>query len=707
MTGRIYASALVAFAAASSSVSGQTAAPPIAKKIARVDTVAGHVQTDNYFWLRDRADSDVIRYLEAENRYTEAMMADTKGLQDSLYSEMLGRIKQTDLTVPTKIGPYYYYSRTVEGKQYPIFARKRGSLAAREEVYLDQNALAEGRKYFSIGARAVSPDHNWLAFTTDTSGAEHYTVVIKNLRTGETLSDRIPEAHFSLVWGADNRTVFYSRTDSSHRSDRIFRHTAGTPPESDVMVFHDPDLLFNVSADRTKDDRFILITSGSFTSGETWYVDAAHPTRPLRVIERRRPGVEYDVEHLGTDFIIRTNENATNFKLMRAPDRAPSRRSWKDLVPERKDVLITGFDVFRNYLVLSERGNAETRVRIRDLRNGTEHYVEFAEPAHSLFEGFTPDYNTNTLRLSYTSFLTPSSVYDYDMAARKLTLLKRTDVLGGYDASLYATERTWATATDGTKIPISLVYKKPFVRDGRRPLFLYAYGSYGSSTDPSFSSNLLSLIDRGLVYGIAHIRGGQEMGRAWYDNGKMYKKKNTFTDFVDAAQFLVNAEYTSSDRLAIRGGSAGGLLMGAVVNMRPDLFKAVVADVPFVDVINTMRDASIPLTTAEWIQWGNPNLPNDYAYMITYSPYDNVAAKAYPHMLVTTSLNDPRVAYWEPAKWVAKLRAMKTDNNLLLLRTNMGAGHGGSSGRYDALHDQAFRYAFILKALGMTGAGAH
>ena len=707
MTGRIYASALVAFAAASSSVSGQTAAPPIAKKIARVDTVAGHVQTDNYFWLRDRADSDVIRYLEAENRYTEAMMADTKGLQDSLYSEMLGRIKQTDLTVPTKIGPYYYYSRTVEGKQYPIFARKRGSLAAREEVYLDQNALAEGRKYFSIGARAVSPDHNWLAFTTDTSGAEHYTVVIKNLRTGETLSDRIPEAHFSLVWGADNRTVFYSRTDSSHRSDRIFRHTAGTPPESDVMVFHDPDLLFNVSADRTKDDRFILITSGSFTSGETWYVDAAHPTRPLRVIERRRPGVEYDVEHLGTDFIIRTNENATNFKLMRAPDRAPSRRSWKDLVPERKDVLITGFDVFRNYLVLSERGNAETRVRIRDLRNGTEHYVEFAEPAHSLFEGFTPDYNTNTLRLSYTSFLTPSSVYDYDMAARKLTLLKRTDVLGGYDASLYATERTWATATDGTKIPISLVYKKPFVRDGRRPLFLYAYGSYGSSTDPSFSSNLLSLIDRGLVYGIAHIRGGQEMGRAWYDNGKMYKKKNTFTDFVDAAQFLVNAEYTSSDRLAIRGGSAGGLLMGAVVNMRPDLFKAVVADVPFVDVINTMRDASIPLTTAEWIQWGNPNLPNDYAYMITYSPYDNVAAKAYPHMLVTTSLNDPRVAYWEPAKWVAKLRATKTDNNLLLLRTNMGAGHGGSSGRYDALHDQAFRYAFILKALGMTAAGAH
>jgi oligopeptidase B len=676
-------------------------APPVAKKIPRVDTVAGHVMTDNYFWLRNRADSDVIRYLEAENRYTEARMADTKALQDTLYNEMLGRIKQTDLSVPTKIGPYYYYSRTVAGKQYPIYARKRGSLTAPEEIYLDQNELAAGRKYFSIGARAVSPDHNWLAFTSDTSGAEHYTIQVKNLKTGEILADRIPDAHFSLVWAADNRTLFYDKTDSAQRSDRILRHTVGTSPGSDVTVFHEPDLLFSVNVDRTKDDRFMLISVGSFSSDEVWYVNAGRPTDALRVIEKRRPDVEYAVGHHGSDFIIRTNEKATNFKVMAAPDSAPSRKNWKTLIPEGKDVLITGIDVFRSYLVLSERGNAETRVRVRDLRSGAEHYVKFDEPIFTLARGSTPDYNTSTLRLNYASFVTPTSVYDYDMSSRKLTLLKRTEVLGGYDPTRYTQERTWATATDGTKIPISLVYRKPLVRDGKRPLFLYAYGSYGSSTDPSFSSNLLSLIDRGFIYGIAHIRGGQEMGRAWYDNGKMYKKKNTFSDFVDAAQYLVNAKYTSTDRLVARGGSAGGLLMGAILNMRPDLFKAVVADVPFVDVINTMRDATIPLTTGEWIQWGNPNLPKDYAYMITYSPYDNVAAKAYPNLLVTTSLNDPRVAYWEPAKWVAKLRAMKTDDNLLILRTNMGAGHGGSSGRYDALHDQAFRYAFMLKSLGL------
>ncbi len=693
---------LLAFASAAATLSAQTPTPPVARVIPRVDTVAGHVLTDNYFWLRNRADSAVIRYLEAENRYTESMMADTKPLQDTLYKEMLGRIKQTDLSVPVKNHGYYYYARTVEGKQYPIFARKRGSLAAPEEIYLDQNELAAGKKYFSIGVREFSPDQNWLAFTTDTAGSEHYTVWIKNLTTGEILPDRIPDVHFSLTWGGDNRTVFYSRTDSSHRSDRIFRHTVGTPAEGDVMVFHDPDLLFGVGVDRTKDDKFNVITSGSFTSGETWYVPAATPTAKFRLLEKRRPDVVYSVEHHGNDFFILTNENATNFKLVKAPDNAPARKNWKNVIPERKDFLITGFDVFKNFLVLSERGNAETRVRVRDLRMGAEHYVRFDEPIYTLSQSGTPEFDSDVMRLNYTSFLTPSSVYDYDMSSRNLKLMKKTDVLGGYDPALYAMERTWATATDGTKIPISLVYRKSLVRDGKRPLFLYAYGSYGSSTDPTFSSNLLSLIDRGFVYGIAHIRGGQEMGRAWYDNGKMFKKKNTFTDFVDAAQYLVNAKYTSSDRLVARGGSAGGLLMGAVVNLRPDLFKAVVADVPFVDVINTMRDGSIPLTTGEWIQWGNPNLPKDFAYMITYSPYDNVAAKAYPNMLVTTSLNDPRVAYWEPAKWVAKLRAMKTDNNLLLLKTNMGAGHGGSSGRYDALHDQAFRYAFILKALGLT-----
>jgi oligopeptidase B len=468
------------------------------------------------------------------------------------------------------------------------------------------------------------------------------------------------------------------------------------------MVFHQPDLLFSVIVDRTKDDKYQIIQTGSFSSSEVWYVPSATPTQKWRLIEKRRPDVQYSLEHHGNDFFFLTNDSATNFRLMVAPDKTPGRKYWRTLIAERPSVLIDGMDVFRNYLVLSERGEGKTSVRVRDLRSGKEHYVTFDEPVYTLSTANSPEYSTDIIRLSYTSFLTPGTVYDYDMGTRTLTMLKRNEVLGGYDPALYTSERTWATASDGARIPISLVYRKPLVKDGKRPLFLYAYGSYGSSTDPNFSSNLLSLIDRGFVYAIAHIRGGQEMGRTWYDQGKMYNKRNTFTDYIAAAEYLVNAKYTSTDRLVARGGSAGGLLMGAVVNMRPDLFKAVVADVPFVDVINTMRDASIPLTTGEWIQWGNPNLPKDYAYMITYSPYDNVAAQAYPNMLVTTSLNDPRVAYWEPAKWVAKLRATKTDGNLLILRTNMGAGHGGSSGRYDALHDQAFRYAFILKSLGMT-----
>lgn len=698
---RVFGS-LVSTLLAALTASAQTVAPPVARIVPHVDTIAGHVLTDNYFWIRNRSNPDVIPLLEAENRYTEAMMADTKPLQDSLYNEMVGRLKQTDLSVPTRIGPYFYYSRTIEGKQYPVYARKRGSLEAPEEIYLDQNELAAGRKFLTIGNRAISPDHNWLAYTTDTSGAEHFTLMVKNLVTGELLADRIPEVSGSVSWGADNKTIFYSMADSSHRSDRILRHGVGTPTASDAEVFHEPDLLYRVGVTRTKDDKFNVIESGSFTSSEVWVVPSATPMEKWRVIERRRPGVLYDIEHSGDQFLIHTNLKANNFKLMSAPGTAPALKNWRTVVPQQKGVLLDGFDVFRNYLALSERGNAETRVRIRDLRTGKDHYVTFDEPVHTLFTSSNPEYNTDVLRLSYNSFLTPPSIYDYDMGTRKLTLLKKNEVLGGYDPSLYGTERTWATARDGTKIPISLVYRKPFIRDGKRPLFLYAYGSYGSSTDPSFSSNLLSLIDRGFVYGIAHIRGGQEMGREWYDQGKMFNKKNTFTDFIDAAQYLVNAKYTSKDKLAIRGGSAGGLLMGAVVNMRPDLFNVVVADVPFVDVINTMADASIPLTTGEWIQWGNPNKAKDFAYMITYSPYDNVARKAYPTMLVTTSLNDPRVAYWEPAKWVSKLRAMKTDHNLLLLRTNMGAGHGGSSGRYDALHDQAFRYAFVLKGLGMT-----
>ncbi|WP_349263085.1 S9 family peptidase [Longimicrobium sp.] len=674
----------------------------MARVIPRPDTLHGDVRVDNYYWLRDRTNPEVISYLEAENRYADTAMAGTRALQERLYQEILGRIKQTDLSVPDRIGPYYYYSRTEEGKQYPIYVRRRGSMTAPEEVLFDQNRMAEGHRYYSLGAFSVSPDHRMLAFAVDTAGSEHFTLMVKDLTTGQVLPDRIEDVHFGAVWAGDNRTLFYTRTDASQRPDRIFRHTVGTPTSADVKVFEDADPLFRVGVERTKDNRFIVVGSESYTTSEAMVAPAAGPFE-FRMVSPRQDGLIYSVEHQGDHFVIRTNEGeANNFKLVQAPDADPSRRAWRDLVPARDSVLIDGFDVFRNFLVLYERGNALRQIRVRDVRTGREHAIAFQEPVFTASPGSNPEYNTDTLRFGYTSLVTPSSVYDYDMGSRQRVLRKQTEVLGGYDPSQYASERTWARAQDGTLVPVSLVYRKPLVRDGRRPMLLYAYGSYGISTDPGFSIANLSLLDRGVVYAIAHIRGGQEMGRAWYDQGKMMNKRNTFTDFIAAAEHLTRERYTSRERLAIRGGSAGGLLMGAVVNMRPDLFKAVVADVPFVDVINTMRDASIPLTTAEWVQWGNPIASEqEYRYMLSYSPYDNVAAQSYPTMLVTTGLNDPRVAYWEPAKWVARLRATRTDDNLLLLRTNMGAGHGGSSGRYDALRETAFRYAFILHQLGI------
>lgn len=676
--------------------------PPVARVLPRTDTLHGDVRVDNYFWLRDRANPEVISYLEAENRYADTAMAGTRALQETLYQEMVGRIKQNDLSVPDRIGPYFYYSRTEEGKQYPIYVRRRGSMTAPEEVIFDQNRMAEGHGYYSLGAFAVSPDHRMLAFAVDTAGSEHFTLMVKDLTTGQVLPDRIDDVHFGVTWAADNRTLFYTRTDASQRPDRIFRHAVGTPTAADVKVHEDADPLFRVNVERTKDNRFIVVGSESYTTSEAMVAPAAGPFT-FRMVSPRQDGVIYSVEHQGDHFVIRTNaDGANNFKLVQAPDADPSRRAWRELVPARDSVLIDGMDVFRNFLVLYERGNALRQIRVRDVRSGREHAISFDEPVFNASPGSNPEYNTDTLRFGYTSLVTPSSVYDYDMGRRERVLRKQTEVLGGYDPAQYASERTWARASDGTMVPVSLVYKKPFVRDGSRPLLLYAYGSYGISTDPAFSVANLSLLDRGVVYAIAHIRGGQEMGRGWYDQGKMMNKRNTFTDFIAAAEHLVGERYTSRERLAIRGGSAGGLLMGAVVNLRPDLFRAVVADVPFVDVINTMADASIPLTTAEWVQWGNPVASEqEYRYMLSYSPYDNVEAKAYPTMLVTTGLNDPRVAYWEPAKWVARLRATRTDDNLLLLRTNMGAGHGGSSGRYDALRETAFRYAFVLHNLGI------
>jgi oligopeptidase B len=702
---RLAATATVVLSSASTAFA-QSVSPPVAKVVPRVDTLHGDIRVDNYAWLRDdaRKRADVIDYLTAENAYTEAKTASLAPLREKLYAEFVGRIKQTDLQVPERYGPYLYYSRTVEGQQYPIFARKRGSEQAAEEILLDRNERAAGGTYYATGATEVSPNHQRLAVLEDRNGSEHFVLRVKDLSTGRWLPDSIPETTYGVAWGNDNRTLFYTRFDSAQRADRIFRHRLGEAPAKDAVVAHEPDALFEVELTKSHSGRYLFITHHSFTSSEVKYLDAGAPDGAWRVIVPRTPDLEYEVEHHDDRFFIRTNaDGATNFKIVTAPVSSPGRKSWRDWLPARRDVQVVSVLPFRDHIVVKEQGNALPRLRVVNATTGAMHHLAFPESVYTASIGVNREYATPVLRYRYTSLVTPSSVYDYDMTRRVSTLRKQDEVVGGYDKTKYGTERAWARATDGTLVPLSIVYKKPFVRDGKRPLLLYAYGSYGYSTDPTFSISRLSLLDRGVVYAIAHIRGGQEMGRKWYDDGKMMRKKNTFTDFIVAGDHLVDQKYTSRDRLAINGGSAGGLLMGVVTNMRPDLFRAVVADVPFVDVINTMLDASIPLTAQEWLQWGDPHQAAAYTYMKSYSPYDNVTAKAYPAMLVTTSLNDPRVAYWEPTKWVAKLRAMKTDDHVLLLRANMGAGHGGSSGRYDALKDVAFRYAFILDQIGAAG----
>ena len=683
-------------AAAPLAAQSQAPVPPVARTIPKVDTLLGEVRVDPYFWLRDdtRTAPAVISHLQAENRYADSSMRHTDVLQKQLYQEMVGRIKETDRSVPEYMDGAWYYTRTVKGQQYPIFCRRRGSLRAPEQVLLDENALAGRRPYSRVGLRQVSPDGSILAYTWDTTGGEWYTLMFKDLRTGRLLPDRVDSVNYEMEWAADNRTLFYGRDDAAHRAFRVYQHRLGASAP-DGVVFEDLDPLFNVDLAKSKDRAYLFINSESFTSSDTRYLPANQPGGEWRVLLPRTPDVVYSVEHHGDDFLIRTNDAAINFKLVRAPVSDPSRARWTEVIPARDSVLLEDLDVFRSYAALYERGNAVRRVRVLDFQRGATYVVDFPEDISTFQEAANPEYDTDVVRFTYTSLTTPPSVYDFDMKRKTRTLKKRTEV-PRYQPGRYATERTWAVAGDGTRVPVSLLYRRPLVKDGSRPMLLNAYGSYGYSTDPWFNSNVFSLVDRGFVYAIAHIRGGQEMGRAWYDDGKMLRKKNTFTDFTAAAEHLVRDGYTASDRLAIRGGSAGGLLMGAVINMRPDLFRAVVADVPFVDVINTMLDATIPLTTQEWQQWGDPSREPDYSYMKSYSPYDNVAARAYPAILVTAGLNDPRVGYWEPAKWVAKLRANKTDANTLLLKTNMGAGHGGSSGRYDYLEEMAFRYAFIL-----------
>jgi oligopeptidase B len=678
--------------------------PPVAKKMPKQTTLHGVTLVDDYHWLRDKGSADVTTYLEAENAYTEAGMKHTAALQETLYKELLGRIKESDQQVPVRRDGYFYYSRTEKGKNYPIFCRKKGSLEAPEEVYLDQNALAEGKKFHALGGLDVSPDGTKVIYLEDLTAFREYTLYVKDIASG-TIVDSLAKVWNGTAWANDNRTFFYMTADEAKRGDTVWRHVIGTPREKDAKIFHEPDVLFNVGVDRMRSGQYIAIGAGSFTSGEWRVVPTANPTAEPRLIAARRPGIEYSLEHGNGSFYVITNEDAKNFRIRRAAD-APGTLEWTDWAPHSADIFIENLDVFDTFAVVMERRKGQRQLRVVNLADNASHDVTFDETAYGVFPSGNPEFKTATYRFSYSSPVTPSTVYDYTPSTRQRVVLKQQEIPSGFDKTKYEVRRAMAPARDGVSVPVSILMPKGAPLDGSRPLLLYAYGSYGLNTEPTFNSSVLSLVDRGMIYAIAHIRGGQEMGRAWYDDGKMMKKKNTFFDFIDVAEFLVKSGYTKPDRLVANGGSAGGLLMGVVANLRPDLFKAIVADVPFVDVVNTMLDKSLPLTAQEWEQWGSPEKADEFAYMRSYSPYDNVEKKAYPWLLVTTSLNDSQVMYWEPAKWVAKLRAMKTDANPLYLKTNMAGGHGGSSGRYDRLRETAFRYAFMLDAVGLAREGA-
>jgi oligopeptidase B len=675
--------------------------PPVAKTVPKVDTLHGDVVTDNYFWIREKTNPEVISYLNAENDYTSAKMKHTEALQQKLYDEMLARIKETDVSVPYRENGYLYWSATEKGKSYATFMRRRAAPGSPNEVVLDANALAAGKKFSQVGSLEVSPSGSRAAYLHDTTALRVYTLYVKNLTTGKLLGDSISRVVPSVAW-ANDTVLFYQTADSARRSDAVWRHVLGTPQSSDVQVFHESDVLDNVGVGRTKSNKFIVISDDGFTSSESRVIPTANPFAAPIVVSPRRANVEYQLDHIDGAFLLTTNDNARNFKVMRIADDKVGTGQWTEFIPTSDSVFIEYLEPFKNNLVVVQRSGGLRRLRVLDLKTRrAPFYITFPEPAYAVGPTGNAEFDSDTLRFNYQSMVTPSSTYDYAMSTRQRVLKKRVEV-PGFDPAKYEVKRFMVSARDGVKVPVSMIVSKTWKQDGTHPLLQYAYGSYGATTEATFNSSVLSLVDRGFGYAIAHIRGGQEMGRQWYDDGKMMKKKNTFNDFVDVAQYLVDNKYTSKDRLIANGGSAGGLLMGAVVNMRPDLFKAVVADVPFVDVINTMMDASIPLTAQEWQQWGDPHVAEQYAYMKTYSPYDNVARKAYPWMLVTTSLNDSQVGYWEPAKWVAKLRAMKTDTNPLYIKINMAGGHGGSSGRYDVLRERAFRYAFMLDAVGMA-----
>lgn len=678
----------------------QDVQPPIAKKVAKELTTHGDTRIDNYYWLNDRENPEVISYLNAENSYTAEMTSHLKDLQDDLYKEIVGRIKQDDESVPYKDNGYFYITRYQQGQEYPIYSRKKGTLEAKEEIMLDVNELAKPYDYYAVSGLNVSPDNKILAYGEDTLSRRIYTLRFKNLETGEWLPDVIPGTTGGTAWANDNQTVFYTvREPGTLRAYKIFRHRLGTPVEQDVEIFHESDDTFSTFVYTSKSKKYIIIGSSQTLSQEYRVLNANEPTGKFRIIQPRERDLEYSIVHYGDKFYIRTNLDAKNFRLMETSENATTKENWKEVIPHRSDVLLEGMDVFSDYLVLSERKNGITQLRVRPWK-GQEHYIEFPEEAYMAYTSTNPEFNTNILRIGYTSLTTPNSVFDYNMETREMKLMKQTEVVGDFDKNNYQSERIMVKARDGVEIPVSIVYRKGFKKDGSQPLLLYAYGSYGYSLDPSFSSVRLSLLDRGFAYAIAHIRGGEEMGRQWYEDGKLLKKKNTFYDFIDCGEYLVQNNYTSKDGLFAMGGSAGGLLMGAVINERPDLWKGVVAAVPFVDVVTTMLDETIPLTTFEYDEWGNPSNKEYYDYMKSYSPYDNVVAKDYPALLVTTGLHDSQVQYWEPAKWVAKLRELKTDKNPLLLHTNMDAGHGGKSGRFQQYKETALEYAFFLDLAG-------
>jgi oligopeptidase B len=670
-------------------------------------TLHGDTVTDNYYWMIDYfkkgADSTrVVDYLKAENAYLDTMMSGTKQFQEQLFAEMKARIKEKDESVPVFNNGYFYYTRTDEGKQYYKYCRKKGSLTAPEEIVLDVDAMAEGKAYYDIGEIEISEDNKLVAYGVDEISRREYVIHIKNLETGEVYKDAIPRTEGGAVWANDNKTLFYtSKNPETLLSEKIKRHVLGTDAASDVTVYEEQDKSNYIGVGKSKNNRYIVITSQATMSSEYRMIDAAKPDAAFNVFQPRMKDVLYSITPLDDKFLIKTNWNAKNFRLMECPLDKTESSNWKELIPNRRDVLLEGVDEFKDFVVLTERKNGLTQLTIQSLADGKEHVLDFGEPAYAASPGSNPDYNSSTLRYQFTSLVTPYSIIDYNMATRDKKLMKQAEVVGGYNAADYVTERVYATAKDGTKIPISIVYKKGFEKNGQAPLLLYGYGSYGNSIDAYFGSARLSLLNRGFAFAIAHIRGGQEMGRQWYEDGKLMKKMNTFTDFIDCGEFLIKENYTSKQHLYAEGGSAGGLLMGAVVNLAPDMWRGVVAAVPFVDVVNTMLDESIPLTTNEFDEWGNPKEKDAYFYMKSYAPYENVEKKNYPNMLVITGLHDSQVQYFEPAKWVAKLRATKTDNNVLLLHTNMEFGHGGASGRFDYLKDVALKYAFMFSLEGI------